>query len=90
MWGAGTSADQIEISVTLLPRRGPILAELRLMVATDVPHLDRPPEGDDHLLRPVRVLAAGARAPRGSCSSATSLTEGQAEPAERASLVTPT
>jgi site-specific recombinase XerD len=43
----------------LLPLRGPILAELRLMLSTDLPHIGRPPQGDDHLLYPVRLLAAG-------------------------------
>jgi integrase len=43
----------------LLPLRGPILAELRLLLASDLPHLGRPPEPDDYLLYPVRRLAAG-------------------------------
>lgn len=43
----------------VLPLRGPILAELRLALATDLPHVGRPPEGDDYLLYPIRTLAAG-------------------------------
>jgi integrase len=42
-----------------LPLRGPILAELRLMLSSDLPYLGRPPEGDDYLLYPVRTLADG-------------------------------
>jgi hypothetical protein len=47
----------------LLPLRGPILAELRLLLATDLPHLGRLPEGDDYLLYPIRVFASGKHAP---------------------------
>jgi integrase len=43
----------------LLPLRGPILAELRLLLSSDLPHVGRPPQGDDYLLYPVRWLAAG-------------------------------
>ncbi len=43
----------------VLPLRGPILAELRLTLAADLPHVGRPPEGDDYLLYPIRTLAAG-------------------------------
>jgi integrase len=43
----------------LIPLRGPILAELRLLLSVDLPHVGRPPEGDDYLLYPVRKLAAG-------------------------------
>jgi integrase len=43
----------------LIPLRGPILAELRLMLTVDLPYLGRPPEGDDYLLYPVKKLAAG-------------------------------
>jgi integrase/recombinase XerD len=43
----------------LLPLRGPILAELRLLLSTDLPHVGRPPQGDDYLLYPVKTLAAG-------------------------------
>lgn len=43
----------------LMPLRGPILAELRLLLATDQPHLDRLPEDDDYLLYPIRKLANG-------------------------------
>ena len=42
-----------------LPLRGPILIELRLMLTVDLPHVGRPPEGDDFLLYPVRQPAAG-------------------------------
>ena len=42
-----------------MPLRGPILAELRLMLVTDLPHVGRPPQGDDYLLYPVRTLADG-------------------------------
>jgi integrase/recombinase XerC len=43
----------------LLPLRGPILAELRLLLSSDLPHVGRPPEGDDYLLYPIRQMAAG-------------------------------
>jgi integrase len=43
----------------LLPLRGPILAELRLLLSTDLPHLARPPQGDDYLLFPIRRYADG-------------------------------
>lgn len=43
----------------VLPLRGPILAELRLLLSSDLPHLGRPPEGDDYLLYPVRWYADG-------------------------------
>jgi integrase/recombinase XerC len=43
----------------LLPLRGPILAELRLLLSTDLPHVGRPPQGDDYLLYPVKTFAAG-------------------------------
>jgi integrase len=43
----------------LMPLRGPILSELRLLLSSDLPHLDRPPTGDDYLLYPVRRYAAG-------------------------------
>lgn len=43
----------------LLPLRGPILSELRLYLATDLPHVGRPPEGDDYLLYPVDKRAGG-------------------------------
>jgi len=43
----------------LLPLRGPILAELRLALSTDLPYVGRPPEGDDYLLYPIRRLADG-------------------------------
>lgn len=43
----------------LMPLRGPILAELRLLLISDLPHLSRTPEGDDYLLYPVRKFADG-------------------------------
>jgi integrase/recombinase XerC len=43
----------------VLPLRGPILAELRLALASDLPHLGRPPAGDDFLLYPIRRYADG-------------------------------
>lgn len=43
----------------LLPLRGPILAELRLALSSDLPHVGRPPEGDDYLLYPIRTMADG-------------------------------
>jgi integrase len=43
----------------VMPLRGPILDELRLALSSDLPHLDRPPEGDDYLLYPIRLLTAG-------------------------------
>jgi integrase len=43
----------------VLPLRGPILAELRLFLAADLPHVGRPPEPSDYLLYPVKRLAAG-------------------------------
>jgi integrase/recombinase XerC len=43
----------------LLPLRGPILTELRLMLSSDLPHVGRPPQGDDYLLYPIRTLTAG-------------------------------
>ncbi len=43
----------------MMPLRGPILDELRLLLTVDLPHLNRPPEGDDYLLFPIRKLAAG-------------------------------
>ena len=43
----------------LLPLRGPILAELRLILSSDLPHVGRPPQGDDYLLYPIRKLADG-------------------------------
>lgn len=43
----------------ILPLRGPILVELRLALTGDLPHLDRPPEGDDFLLYPVHRRVGG-------------------------------
>lgn len=43
----------------LMPLRGPVLAELRLCLASDLPHVGRPPEPDDYLLYPIRTYAAG-------------------------------
>jgi hypothetical protein len=31
----------------LMPLRGPILEELHLLLSFDLPHVPRPPEGDD-------------------------------------------
>jgi integrase len=42
-----------------MPLRGPILAELRLLLITDLPHLGRLPEADDYLLYPIKKLADG-------------------------------
>jgi site-specific recombinase XerD len=43
----------------LMPLRGPILAELGLFMAADLPHVGRPPQPDDYLMYPVKTLAAG-------------------------------
>jgi integrase len=43
----------------ILPLRGPILAELRLTLASDLPHVGRPPQPDDYLLYPIDRRAAG-------------------------------
>jgi integrase len=43
----------------LLPLRGPILTELRLTLSSDLPHVGRPPQGDDFLLYPIRTFAHG-------------------------------
>lgn len=43
----------------LLPMRGPVLAELGLYLAADLPYVGRPPEGDDFLLYPIRTYADG-------------------------------
>lgn len=43
----------------LMPLRGPIVAELRLCLSSDLPHVGRPPEGDDYLLYPIRTYADG-------------------------------
>ena len=48
----------------LLPLRGPIVAELTLFLASDLPHVGRPPEPDDFLLYPTKKLYAG-RGPEG-------------------------
>ena len=48
----------------LLPLRGPVLAELRLFLSTDLPHVGRLPEPDDHLLYPTKKVYAG-RGPEG-------------------------
>jgi hypothetical protein len=64
----------------VLPLRGPILAELRLLLATDLPHVGRPPEPDDYLLYPVRQLAAG-KGPEGQI-----VRRAQASPKDRPSM----
>lgn len=43
----------------VLPVRGPMLQELRLFLSSDLPHVGRPPQGDDYLLYPVRRYANG-------------------------------
>lgn len=43
----------------LLPLKGPILVEARLYLASDLPHVGRPPEPDDFLLYPVAWRAVG-------------------------------
>ena len=43
----------------LLPLRGPALAELRLFLSTDLPHVGRLPEPDDHVLYPTKKVYAG-------------------------------
>lgn len=43
----------------IMPLRGPILAELRLFLVSDLPHVGRPPQADDFLLYPVDRRAAG-------------------------------
>lgn len=48
----------------LLPLRGPILAELRLCLSADLPHVGRPPQGDDYLLYPID-RRAGGKGPEG-------------------------
>lgn len=48
----------------VLPLRGPILAELRLCLSADLPHVGRPPQGDDYLLFPSHRVADG-RGPEG-------------------------
>jgi integrase/recombinase XerC len=42
-----------------LPVMGPVLDELRLYLAADLPHVGRPPEPDDYLLYPVDHRATG-------------------------------
>lgn len=42
-----------------LPVMGPMLSELRLYLAADLPHVGRPPEPDDYLLYPVDHRATG-------------------------------
>lgn len=44
--------------------RGPVLAELRLFLSTDLPHVRRPPEPDDFLLYPTKKVYDG-RGPEG-------------------------
>lgn len=43
----------------ILPLRGPILSELRLVLAGDLPHVGRPPHADDYLLYPIARTANG-------------------------------
>jgi integrase/recombinase XerC len=49
----------------LIPLRGPILAELRFLLAADLPHVGRPPEGDDYLLYPVKTTLFGGKGGEG-------------------------
>jgi integrase len=42
-----------------IPLKGPILAELRLFLSTDLPHVGRLPEPDDYLLYPMQPRLAG-------------------------------
>jgi integrase/recombinase XerC len=48
----------------VLPLRGPVLAELRLFLSSDLPHVGRPPEPDDYLLYPTKKVYDG-RGPEG-------------------------
>lgn len=43
----------------VLPLRGPILAELGLLLVADLPYVGRPPEPDDYLVYPVDRRASG-------------------------------
>ncbi len=43
----------------VLPLRGPILAELRSLLSTELPHVGRLPERDDYLLYPIRQVPTG-------------------------------
>ncbi len=43
----------------ILPLRGPVLAELRLFLSSDLPHVGRPPEADDYLLYPTKKVYDG-------------------------------
>jgi len=43
----------------VIPLRGPILAELGLLMVTELPHVGRLPEPDDHLVYPVDRRADG-------------------------------
>ncbi len=43
----------------LMPLRGPILEELHLLLSFDLPHVGRPPQGDDYLLYPIQPQANG-------------------------------
>jgi integrase len=49
----------------LIPLHGPILAELRFLLAADLPHVGRPPEGDDYLLYPVKSTLFGGKGEEG-------------------------
>jgi integrase/recombinase XerC len=53
----------------ILPLRGSLLVELRLFLASDLPHVGRRPQADDFLLYPVRTLAAG-KGPEGQLRQA--------------------
>jgi len=43
----------------LIPLRGPVLDEVRLALIADLPHVGRPPQGDDYLLYPIDRRANG-------------------------------
>jgi integrase/recombinase XerC len=43
----------------VIPLRGPILAELRLLLSSDLPHVHGPPQGDDYLIYPIQPLFGG-------------------------------
>ncbi len=75
----------------ILPLRGPVLAELRLFLSTDLPHVRRPPEPDD-FRRP--SIAGGTANCRTQASSAAALPTAStctwpATPSPRSSAASP-
>jgi integrase/recombinase XerC len=74
----------------VLPLRGPVLAELRLFLSTDLPHVGRPPEPDDYLLYPTKRVYDGPRLGRSAEARRPRVPEEAPEPAGRPSLVVPT